>query len=54
MTRNTEPQAKVSSRVPAISEPSADIAPPMPDHSAMECVRFGPDHSAVISASVVG
>ena len=26
----------------------------MPDHSAIGCVRAGPDHRAVISASVVG
>ncbi len=26
----------------------------MPDHNAIERVRAGPDHSAVISASVVG
>ena len=30
------------------------MAPPMPDHSAIDFVRPGPDQSAVISASVVG
>jgi hypothetical protein len=30
------------------------MAAPMPDHSAMDWVRPGPDQRAVISASVVG
>jgi hypothetical protein len=30
------------------------MAPPRADHSAIDLVRPGPDHSAVISASVVG
>ncbi len=30
------------------------MAPPMPDQSAIDLVRAGPDHSAVMSASVVG
>ena len=30
------------------------IAPPIADHNAIERVRAGPDHSAVINASVVG
>ena len=34
--------------------PKRDMLPPSPDHSAIERVRAGPDHSAVISASVVG
>ena len=34
--------------------PSDAIAPPSADHSAIAFVRPGPDHSAVISASVVG
>ena len=40
--------------MPAASGPSAAMAPPTPDHSAMHLVRGGPSHSAVISASVVG
>ena len=54
VARKTEPQSKCSSSAPDISGPSAEIAPPMPDHSAIARVRPGPDHSAVISASVVG
>ncbi len=55
VTRKTEPQSKCSSSAPETSGPSAEIAPPMPDHSAIAFVRGGPDaHSAVISASVVG
>ena len=54
MTRNTEPHQKCSSSAPAISGPSAAIAPPSADQSAIERVRPGPDQSAVISASVVG
>jgi hypothetical protein len=30
------------------------MAPPVPDHNAIDRVRPGPDHNAVISASVVG
>jgi hypothetical protein len=30
------------------------MPPPMADHSAIDLVRPGPDHSAAISASVVG
>ena len=30
------------------------MAPPSPDHNAIDFVRPGPDHSAVMSASVVG
>jgi hypothetical protein len=30
------------------------MAPPRPDQSAMERVRAGPDHSAVIRPGVVG
>ncbi len=37
-----------------MSGPSEEIPPPMPDHNAIERVRAGPDHSAVISARVVG
>ncbi len=55
VTRKTEPQSKCSSSAPETSGPSAEIAPPMPDHSAIAFVRGEPDaHSAVIRASVVG
>ena len=54
VSRKTEPHAKCLSRAPESSGPSEEIAPPMPDHSAIDFVRPGPDHSAVISASVVG
>ena len=30
------------------------MAPPSPDHSAIDFVRAGPDQSAVMSAKVVG
>ena len=39
---------------PDASGPSAAIAAPSPDHSAIERVRAAPDQSAVINASVVG
>ena len=52
--RKTEPHSKCSSSAPATSGPSEAIAPPSADHSAIDFVRPGPDHSAVISASVVG
>ena len=52
--KKTEPQWNCRSSAPESSGPSEEIAPPMPDHSAIERVRAGPDHSAVISASVVG
>ena len=52
--KKTEPQSNWVSSAPAIRGPSAEIPPPRPDHSAMDFVRSGPDHSAVISASVVG
>ena len=52
--KNTEPQWNCVSRAPAKSGPSAEIAPPSPDHSAIARVRSLPDHSAVIKASVVG
>ena len=55
VTRKTEPQLELfSSRNPAISGPSEAIAPPRADQRAIECVRPGPDHSAAISARVVG
>ena len=52
--RNTEPHQKCSSSKPASSGPSAAMPPPSADHSAMDFVRPGPLHSAVIRASVVG
>ena len=52
--KKTEPQAKCSSRAPESSGPSEAIAPPIADHRAIDLVRAAPDHSAVISASVVG
>ena len=52
--RNTDPHQNLSSRPPATSGPIADIALPMPDHSAIGRVRDVPDHSAVMSANVVG
>ena len=54
MSRNTDPHQKCSSRIPEQSGPSAEIAPPIAAHSAIDFVRAGPDQSAVISASVVG
>ena len=54
VTRKTEPHQKLSSRSPATSGPSAEIAPPSADQRAIDFVRPGPLHSAVISASVVG
>ena len=52
--RNTDPHQKCSKRAPATSGPSAEMPPPNADQSAMDFVRAGPDHNAVISASVVG
>ena len=52
--RKTDPHQKYSSSQPAASGPSEEIAPPSADHRAIDLVRPGPDHSAVISASVVG
>ena len=54
VTRNTDPHQKCSSRKPDNNGPRAEIAPPMPDHKAIERVRPDPDHNAVIRASVVG
>ena len=54
VTRNTEPQLKCSSRAPEMSGPSSAIPPPRADQSAIDFVRPGPDHNAVINASVVG
>src|SRR5208337_4275899 len=52
--RKTEPQQKRCRSQPEISGPSEEIAPPIPDHSAIDLVRAGPDHSAVMNARVVG
>ena len=54
VTRKTEPHQNRSSSRPATSGPSAAIAPPSADQSAIDWVRAGPDQSAAISASVVG
>ena len=42
VTRNTDPQSNCSSSAPEISGPSAAIAPPIADHSAIDFVRAGP------------
>ena len=52
--RKTEPHQNFSSMAPAANGPRAAIAPPTPDHRAIERVRPGPDHSAVMRARVVG
>jgi hypothetical protein len=54
VTRKTEPQSNSVSSAPDRSGPSAEMAPPRADHSAIDFVRAGPDHSAVMRASVVG
>ena len=54
VSRKTEPHQKSSRRSPDRSGPSEEIAPPMPDHNAIDLVLAGPLHNAVISASVVG
>ena len=54
VSRNTEPHQKWPSNQPALIGPSAEIAPPIPDHSAIDFVRGGPDQRAVMSARVVG
>ena len=54
VTMKTDPQSNCSSSAPESSGPSAAIAPPIPDQSAIDLVRSGPDQSAVISARVVG
>ena len=41
VSRKTEPHQKCSSRIPAQSGPSAPIAPPVADHSAIDRVRAG-------------
>ena len=52
--RKTDPHQKCSSNAPEASGPRALIAPPIADHKAIDLVRAGPDHRAVIRASVVG
>ena len=52
--RNTDPHQKLSRSAPATSGPSEAMPPPIADHSAIDLVRPGPAHRAVISASVVG
>src|SRR5271157_4089766 len=52
--RKNDPHQKCSRSQPEISGPSEEMAPPMPDHSAMDFVRVGPDHNAVMNARVVG
>ncbi len=52
--RKTDPHQKDCSRKPAASGPREAMAPPIADHRAIERVRAGPDHKAVIRASVVG
>ena len=52
--RKTEPQLKYWSSSPARTGPSMAVPPPSADHRAIDRVRAGPDHSAVIRASVVG
>ena len=52
--RKTDPHQNRSRHQPESIGPSAAIAAPIPDHSAIDFVRAGPDHSAVISARVVG
>ena len=54
MITNTDAQSNWVSIAPASSGPSDEIAAPSPDQSAIDRVRACPDHSAVISASVVG
>ena len=52
--RKTDPHQKCSSSAPAVSGPSAEMAPPRADHRAIDLVRAGPAHSAVMRARVVG
>ena len=54
VTRKGEPHQNLSRNSPDTSGPSAAIAPPRADQRAMDRVRFWPDHSAVMRASVVG
>ena len=52
--RKTDPHSNWVSSAPETSGPSAAIAPPSADQSAIDFVRPGPNHNAVIRASVVG
>src|SRR5271166_3173519 len=52
--RKTEPHQQCCRSQPEISGPNEHMAPPMPDHRAMDFVRVGPDHNAVMNARVVG
>src|SRR5271166_680976 len=52
--KKTEPHQKCNKSQPEIIGPSEEMAPPVPDHSAIDFVRAGPDHSAVMNARVVG
>ncbi len=54
VTRKTEPHQKLSSSQPATRGPSDAMAPPRADHRAIDLVRAGPVHRAVIRANVVG
>ena len=54
MIRKHEPHQNQCRARPARNGPRAATDPPTADHRAMACVRRGPVHSAVISASVVG
>ena len=54
VSRNTEPHQKCSSRIPEQSGPSARSRRRSQPTARSRFVRAAPDHSAVISASVVG
>ena len=54
VTRKTDPHQNSSRSAPETSGPSAAIAPPSADQSAIDFVLAGPAQSAVIRASVVG
>ena len=48
------PPEVLEQRCPRRADRGREIAPPIADQSAIDRVRAGPDHRAVISASVVG
>ena len=53
--RNTEPHQKLREQGAGDAAARATaMPPPSADHSAIDFVRPGPDHSAVIRARVVG
>ena len=52
--RKHEPHQNLLRTSPESKGPSAAIEPPTADHAAIDLTRAGPDHSAVISARVVG